>query len=194
MYMLLTALGVLGLLRWPVVIAAVALIGGLAFALDVLGVAHLMGVDRARFIFFFFTGSGLLAARSHHDAVGPRVRLHCRVPRGGVADLEPCCAPAGPRGCAAVRRTLARVRPRWGDSRLQPGRRLLLRHVHTRRAGADGAGAPVRAVAAARELPRALLIVLPRQRCGILEARALARPLPSLLARLPRWRVKMAQP
>jgi peptidoglycan/LPS O-acetylase OafA/YrhL len=57
MYLLLALLGICGGLRWPAVFAVVALTGAVAFASDVLGIAHLMNVERARFVYFFFTGA-----------------------------------------------------------------------------------------------------------------------------------------
>ena len=57
MYLLLALVGVCGLLRRPFTAIALMLFGGCAFAIGVLGWAHLMDVDRARFIFLFFSGT-----------------------------------------------------------------------------------------------------------------------------------------
>ena len=57
MYMLLTLVGVCGLLRRPFVAVALMLVGGLAFAVSVLGLAHPMEAERVRFMFLFFSGT-----------------------------------------------------------------------------------------------------------------------------------------
>lgn len=64
MYMLLAALGVCGLLRHARVVALLALCGGLIFAAERLELFHLIQVDRARFIFLFFTGATFYALRA----------------------------------------------------------------------------------------------------------------------------------
>jgi peptidoglycan/LPS O-acetylase OafA/YrhL len=63
MYMLLSVLGVLGALRFPLLVAGVAGIGALSFIGDQLGLFHLLGADRARFIFLFFSGTSFYLLR-----------------------------------------------------------------------------------------------------------------------------------
>lgn len=57
MYMLLCLLGIVGALRFPLILVGVALVGATGFAGDICGWFHLLDVDRARFIFLFFCGS-----------------------------------------------------------------------------------------------------------------------------------------
>ena len=57
MYMLLAALGLFGLLAKSASACGVALLGAGAFSAGILGIAHIMDVDRARFLYFFFTGT-----------------------------------------------------------------------------------------------------------------------------------------
>jgi peptidoglycan/LPS O-acetylase OafA/YrhL len=64
MYMLLALVGFCGLLR-PVTAVALMLIGGVAFATGVLGLAHPMDVGRARFIFLFFSGTTFYLLRDY---------------------------------------------------------------------------------------------------------------------------------
>ena len=63
MYMLLSLLGVMGALRLPLILVSVACVGAIAFASNLIGWFHLMGVDRARFIFMFFCGASFYLLR-----------------------------------------------------------------------------------------------------------------------------------
>jgi peptidoglycan/LPS O-acetylase OafA/YrhL len=63
MYMLLSLLGVMGALRFPLMLAGVACVGAIGFAANLTGWFHLMGVDRARFIFLFFSGASFYLLR-----------------------------------------------------------------------------------------------------------------------------------
>ncbi len=65
MYMLLALLGVCGALRWPPLIGAVALAGGIAFAGNLFGAFHVIDVERARFVFLFFAGTSAYLWRDH---------------------------------------------------------------------------------------------------------------------------------
>jgi len=76
MYMLLAFVGVCGLLR-PVTSLALMLIGGVAFALGVLGLPHFLDVERARFIFLFFSGTTLYLVRD-------RVPMHGSLALAGI--------------------------------------------------------------------------------------------------------------
>jgi peptidoglycan/LPS O-acetylase OafA/YrhL len=63
MYILLSALGIMGALRFPLMLVGVACFGAVAFAANLFGWFHLMGVDRARFIFVFFCGASFYLLR-----------------------------------------------------------------------------------------------------------------------------------
>jgi peptidoglycan/LPS O-acetylase OafA/YrhL len=63
MYMLLSLLGVVGALRFPIVVVGVACIGAIGFVSDLFGWFHWLDIDRARFIFMFFCGSSLYLLR-----------------------------------------------------------------------------------------------------------------------------------
>jgi len=63
MYILLALVGVCGLLRRPFAAVALLLVGGLAFAISVLGLAHPIEAERARFMFLFFSGTTLYLFR-----------------------------------------------------------------------------------------------------------------------------------
>lgn len=79
MYMLLSVLGIIGTLRFPVILVAVALFGAVGLCGDLLGWFHLLDADRARFIFMFFCGSSLYLFRE-------------RVPMSGI--LAAACVAA----------------------------------------------------------------------------------------------------
>jgi peptidoglycan/LPS O-acetylase OafA/YrhL len=192
MYMLLAALGVLGLLRWPAVAAAVALLGGVAFALGVFDVVHLLDTDRARFIFFFFTGATCYALREQ-ITMRSSVALVC---------VLACLATAWLTSNHAVHRlVLAATLPYavlWLG--FVPGGAIrAYNRVGDYSYGTYILAGPVQLVLAHRfavSLPLdnfrvALLIVLPAAALSwhFLESRALALALPRLLARLPRLRV-----
>jgi peptidoglycan/LPS O-acetylase OafA/YrhL len=63
MYMLLSLLGVIGALRFPIILVGVACFGGIGFVGDLFGWFHLLDIDRARFIFMFFCGSSFYLLR-----------------------------------------------------------------------------------------------------------------------------------
>jgi peptidoglycan/LPS O-acetylase OafA/YrhL len=63
MYMLLCLLGIVGALRFPIIVIAVACFGAIGFVGDSFGWFHLLGMDRARFIFMFFCGSSFYLLR-----------------------------------------------------------------------------------------------------------------------------------
>jgi len=63
MYMLLSILGLIRALRFPIVAVGVACFGGAAFVGDLFGWFHLLGIDRARFIFMFFCGASFFLLR-----------------------------------------------------------------------------------------------------------------------------------
>lgn len=63
MYMLLSFLGIVGALRFPMLLVGVAIVGALAFIGDQFGWFHLLGADRARFIFLFFSGTSFYLFR-----------------------------------------------------------------------------------------------------------------------------------
>jgi peptidoglycan/LPS O-acetylase OafA/YrhL len=63
MYMLLMVLGIVGVLRFPLIFAGVACFGAIAFVADLFGWFHLVGEDRARFIFMFFCGASFYLLR-----------------------------------------------------------------------------------------------------------------------------------
>jgi len=65
MYMLLALIGVVGGLKRPFAVAAVSAIGaGMVVARKLFGV-HLLDVDRARFLYFFFAGACVYLTRKH---------------------------------------------------------------------------------------------------------------------------------
>jgi peptidoglycan/LPS O-acetylase OafA/YrhL len=63
MYMLLSLLGVLGALRFPLILVGVACFGAIGFVGNLFGWFHLLDMDRARFIFMFFCGSSFYLLR-----------------------------------------------------------------------------------------------------------------------------------
>jgi peptidoglycan/LPS O-acetylase OafA/YrhL len=63
MYMLLSVLGIIGALRFSIVLVAVAVFGAIGMSGDLIGWFHLLDTDRARFIFMFFCGSSLFLFR-----------------------------------------------------------------------------------------------------------------------------------
>jgi len=65
MYMLLSVLGIIGALRFPITLVAVASFGAIGLSGDLLGWFHVFGVDRARFVFMFFCGSSFYLFREH---------------------------------------------------------------------------------------------------------------------------------
>lgn len=65
MYMLLATLGLLGLLAKPISACGVALLGAGAFSAGILGLIHIMDIDRARFLYFFFTGTAFFLLSDH---------------------------------------------------------------------------------------------------------------------------------
>jgi peptidoglycan/LPS O-acetylase OafA/YrhL len=65
MYMLLSLVGLCGLLRRPFAAIALMLIGGSTFAGSVLGLAHPIELERARLMFMFFTGTTFYLLREH---------------------------------------------------------------------------------------------------------------------------------
>jgi peptidoglycan/LPS O-acetylase OafA/YrhL len=64
MYMLLSLLGLIGALRYPMITVGVACFGGIGFVGDLFGWFHLLDIDRARFIFMFFCGSSFFLFRA----------------------------------------------------------------------------------------------------------------------------------
>jgi peptidoglycan/LPS O-acetylase OafA/YrhL len=68
MYMLLSLLGIVGALRFPIIAVGVACFGAIGFVGDLFGSFHLLDIDRARFIFMFFSGTSFYLLRD-------RVRL-----------------------------------------------------------------------------------------------------------------------
>ena len=65
MYMLLAAIGLIGGLKRPFIAAAVSAVGaGSVIARKLFGV-HLLDIDRARFLFFFFAGATAYLTRKH---------------------------------------------------------------------------------------------------------------------------------
>jgi peptidoglycan/LPS O-acetylase OafA/YrhL len=64
MYMLLCLLGIVGALRFPLILVGVACIGAIGFAGNLCGWFHWLNIDRARFIFLFFGGSSFYLYRS----------------------------------------------------------------------------------------------------------------------------------
>ena len=79
MYMLLSLLGVIGALRFPIILVGVAFFGAIGFVGDSFGWFHLVDMDRARFIFMFFCGSSFYLLRE-------------RVPMSGI--LAAACVAA----------------------------------------------------------------------------------------------------
>jgi peptidoglycan/LPS O-acetylase OafA/YrhL len=79
MYMLLSLLGMIGALRFPIILVGVAFFGAIGFVGDSFGWFHLVGMDRARFIFMFFCGSSFYLLRE-------------RVPMSGI--LAAACVAA----------------------------------------------------------------------------------------------------
>jgi peptidoglycan/LPS O-acetylase OafA/YrhL len=65
MYMLLSLLGIIGALRFPIILVGVACFGAIGFVGDSFGWFHLVGMDRARFIFMFFCGCSFYLLREH---------------------------------------------------------------------------------------------------------------------------------
>lgn len=63
MYVLLSVLGIVGALRFPMVLVGVACFGAIGFVADLFGWFHLLDIDRARFIFMFFCGSSFYLLR-----------------------------------------------------------------------------------------------------------------------------------
>jgi peptidoglycan/LPS O-acetylase OafA/YrhL len=80
MYMLLSLLGVVGALRFPIIVIGVAGFGAVGFVGDTLGWFHLINVDRARFIFMFFCGSSCYLFRE-------RISMSGAIAAAGVAAL-----------------------------------------------------------------------------------------------------------
>jgi peptidoglycan/LPS O-acetylase OafA/YrhL len=70
MYMLLSVLGIIGALRFPIILVAVACFGAIGFVGGSFGWFHLLGMDRARFIFMFFCGSSFYLFRKHVSMSG----------------------------------------------------------------------------------------------------------------------------
>jgi peptidoglycan/LPS O-acetylase OafA/YrhL len=64
MYMLLSLLGVIGALRFPILLVGVACFGAVGFVGDLFGWFHLLDMDRARFIFMYFCGSSFYLLRA----------------------------------------------------------------------------------------------------------------------------------
>jgi len=65
MYMLLALVGVCGLLRRPFAALALMLFGAIAFSGDLLGFAHPLELERARFLFMFFAGTTFYLLRDY---------------------------------------------------------------------------------------------------------------------------------
>jgi peptidoglycan/LPS O-acetylase OafA/YrhL len=63
MYMLLAALGLLGGLRFPLIVGSVALIGAAAVVANKLFGIEALALDRARFLYFFFSGASAYLLR-----------------------------------------------------------------------------------------------------------------------------------
>jgi len=88
MYMLLSLLGIIGALRCPMILVGVACFGALGFVADLLGWFHMIGVDRARFIFMFFCGSSFYMLREHVTLSG-MVAAACMAVLAAAAILTP---------------------------------------------------------------------------------------------------------
>jgi peptidoglycan/LPS O-acetylase OafA/YrhL len=63
MYILLSLLGIIGALRFPIILVGVACFGAIGFVGDAFGWFHLLVMDRARFIFLFFCGASFYLFR-----------------------------------------------------------------------------------------------------------------------------------
>jgi peptidoglycan/LPS O-acetylase OafA/YrhL len=63
MYILLCLIGLLGVLRFPIIVVGVTCFGAIGFVGDSFGWFHLLDMDRARFIFLFFSGSSFFLFR-----------------------------------------------------------------------------------------------------------------------------------
>jgi len=63
MYILLSLLGIIGALRFPIILLGVACFGAIGFVGDSFGWFHLLVMDRARFIFLFFCGASFYLFR-----------------------------------------------------------------------------------------------------------------------------------
>lgn len=85
MYMLLSGLGVLGLLRFPSVVLGVVLVGGTSFVSNVFGSFHLLDIDRSRFIFLFFSGAAFYVLR--HKVFIPQWLAGCLILALGMIGL-----------------------------------------------------------------------------------------------------------
>jgi peptidoglycan/LPS O-acetylase OafA/YrhL len=86
MYMLLSLLGIFGALRFPIILVGVACFGAIGFVGDSFGWFHLLGMDRARFIFMFFCGSSFFLLRER-VAMSGRVAAACIVVLAAAAIL-----------------------------------------------------------------------------------------------------------
>jgi peptidoglycan/LPS O-acetylase OafA/YrhL len=80
MYMLLSVLGIIGALRFPIILVGVACFGAAGFVADLFGWFHLLDIDRARFIFMFFCGSSFYMLRE-------RVRMSGMIAAAGIVAL-----------------------------------------------------------------------------------------------------------
>jgi peptidoglycan/LPS O-acetylase OafA/YrhL len=70
MYMLLSLLGLIGALRLPMLVVGVACFGAIGFVGDSFGWFHLLGMDRARFVYLFFCGSSFYLLRERVQMSG----------------------------------------------------------------------------------------------------------------------------
>jgi peptidoglycan/LPS O-acetylase OafA/YrhL len=70
MYILLSLLGIIGALRFPLISLGVACFGAIAFVADLFGWFHLVDVNRARFIFMFFCGASFYLLRERVSMSG----------------------------------------------------------------------------------------------------------------------------
>jgi peptidoglycan/LPS O-acetylase OafA/YrhL len=84
MYILLSLLGIIGALRFPIVVVGLACFGGIAFVGDLFGWFHLLGIDRARFIFMFFCGASFYLLRERVRMLGV-FAVTCVVALGAAA-------------------------------------------------------------------------------------------------------------
>jgi peptidoglycan/LPS O-acetylase OafA/YrhL len=195
MYMLLAAIGLCGLLRSARVVALLALCSGVIFGVERLGLFDVMQIDRARFIFLFFTGAAFYMLRESLPFRG-WVALACVAVCLALGLLTTnhaihrvaliAAMPYTVMWLGYVPRGPLRAYNRVGD--YSYGTYILACPIQILLARHFPAWTPLHALVVALPVVLALALVS----WHFLEAPALAVPVPTWLARLPRLNKKTA--